>query len=324
MNSPDIPSLGMTLGAVYVGATVAAILFGITNLQAFIYYKKHPDDWWLYKYSVASLWILDTLHVALSTHALYHYLIDLFGNFLAIYNIVWSFKLQILFNVLIIMVVQALYTVRLWKLDRNPYKVVLWFVVLTVIIAFSSGIYVVVDVYSLSNFLSMERIRKAIWIAFSAAAISDFAIAFSMCYYLHKSRSVTNFTSTSNKLLNLMRLVVISGLATSVCSLLCLITFFIWPNSFIFIGIDFILPKRENLLQSRLWPITDNIQPVYINSLLSLLNSRKGHKSEHGESRLLRFAPKDCSGDTGEQGVNILLTTTEISDKVKDSRSYEV
>ncbi|KAK0471436.1 hypothetical protein IW261DRAFT_1612036 [Armillaria novae-zelandiae] len=160
MNSPDIPSLGMTLGAVYVGATVAAILFGITNLQAVIYYKNYPDDWWVYKYSVASLWILDTLHVALSTHALYYYLIDLFGNFIAIYNIVWSFKLQILFNVLIIMVVQALYTVRLWKLDRNPYKVVLWFVVLTVITAFSSGIYVVVDVYSLSNFLSMGRIRN--------------------------------------------------------------------------------------------------------------------------------------------------------------------
>ncbi len=33
--------------------------------------------------------ILDTLHVALSTHVMYHYLIELFGNFVAIYDIVW-------------------------------------------------------------------------------------------------------------------------------------------------------------------------------------------------------------------------------------------
>ncbi|SJL15303.1 uncharacterized protein ARMOST_18796 [Armillaria ostoyae] len=81
------PSLGMTLGAVYIGATVAAILFGITNLQAVIYYKKYPDDWW-----VAIIWAFDALHVALGTHALYHYLIDLFGNYITLDDIVWSFK----------------------------------------------------------------------------------------------------------------------------------------------------------------------------------------------------------------------------------------
>ncbi|PBK80364.1 hypothetical protein ARMGADRAFT_1040102 [Armillaria gallica] len=63
-------------------------LFGITNLKAVIYYKKYPDDWWVYRYSVASLWTLDALHVALSTHALYYYLINLFRNFAAIYYVV--------------------------------------------------------------------------------------------------------------------------------------------------------------------------------------------------------------------------------------------
>ncbi|KAK0489679.1 hypothetical protein EDD18DRAFT_1466090 [Armillaria luteobubalina] len=321
MDSPDTASLGMTLGALYIGAMVAAILFGITNLQAFIYYKNHPDDWWVYKYAVASLWILDVLHVALSMHALYYYLITLFGNFTAIYNIVWSFKLQVLFNVVLILEVQAVYTIRLWKLSQNSYKAVLSFVILAVTADFSCGIYIVVDIYSISNFLLIERIKTSIWTVFTAAVVSDFAIAVSMCYYLHKSRSVTTFCGTSKKLLNLMRLVVISGLATSICSLLCLITvwhpfsivpgtnippqFFIWPNSFIFMGIDFILPK------------------LYVNSLLALLNSREGRKFNHGESHLMRIAPKICSGDTGEQGVNILLTETQISDQVKDNHSCQ-
>ncbi|PBK79681.1 hypothetical protein ARMGADRAFT_1040600 [Armillaria gallica] len=133
-NATTAPSLGMTLGAVYIGATVAAILFGITNLQAVVYYKKYADDWWVYRCSVAILWAFDALHVALGTHALYHYLIDLFGDYIALDDTVWSFKLQILFNMVIIFGVQvyvpqvsieqngalmsmtySIYTVRIWR-----------------------------------------------------------------------------------------------------------------------------------------------------------------------------------------------------------------
>ncbi|KAK0226863.1 hypothetical protein EDD85DRAFT_1027352 [Armillaria nabsnona] len=304
MSSPDIPSLGMTLGALYIGATVAAILFGITNLQAVIYYKNYPDDWWVYRYSVALLWILDALHVALSMHALYHYLIDLFGNFAAIYDVVWSFKLQNLFNVVIVMAVQALYAIRLWKLDQNSYKVVLWFVILAVMAAFGSGIYTIVDVYSLSNFLSMEKIRKAICFSFTITEVSDFIIAVAMCYYLHKSRSVTKFSSYKCMCIAITNY----GMAffSTIPDTNILPQFFVWPNSFIFVGIDFILPK------------------LYINSLLALLNSWKGHKSEHSKSHLLRFPPNNCSADTGEQGVNILLTETRTSDHIKDSHNCEV
>ncbi|KAK0486761.1 hypothetical protein EDD18DRAFT_1360421 [Armillaria luteobubalina] len=249
MDLPDILSPGMTLGAVCIGAMVAAILFGITTLQAGMYYKNYSDDWWVYRYSVASLWILDALHIALSTHALYYYLIR---NFTAINHVVWCFKLQILFDVLIIMAVQVLYTFRLWKLDQSYYTVVLCFVILAVIATFTgSGIYVIVHIYSLSNFLSVENIKKFISIAVSAAAGSESAIAVSMCYYLHKSRSVLNFTSTSSKLVNLMCLVCMLiafphyGMASFsvVPDANILPQFFIWPHSIIFIGIDFILPK---------------------------------------------------------------------------------
>ncbi|KAK0471485.1 hypothetical protein IW261DRAFT_1572000 [Armillaria novae-zelandiae] len=87
----------------------SAILFGITNLQTVIYYKKYPDDWWVYRHSVTILWTFDALHVALGTHALYHHLIDLFSDYIALGDIVWSFKLQILFNMVIILGVQVVY-----------------------------------------------------------------------------------------------------------------------------------------------------------------------------------------------------------------------
>ncbi|KAK0184961.1 hypothetical protein F5146DRAFT_1144608 [Armillaria mellea] len=83
--------LPLTLGAVYVGATIAAVFYGITILQTVIYYKQYPNDPWIFRYGVAGLWILDILHVILSTHALYFYMVESFGNDLALFSIIWSF-----------------------------------------------------------------------------------------------------------------------------------------------------------------------------------------------------------------------------------------
>ncbi len=74
-------------------------------------------------------------------------------------------------------------------------------------------------------------------------------------------------------------------------------------------------------LQSYHQPTTDNSQSQFIlihcllceyvlcvgnciliwDQSLARLNSWKGHKSEHSESHLLRFPPKNCSADNGEQ-----------------------
>ncbi|KAK0207352.1 hypothetical protein IW262DRAFT_660602 [Armillaria fumosa] len=84
-----------------------------------------------------------------------------------------------------------------------------------------------------------------------------------------------------------MRIVVISGLLTSTCSLLTLISYIVWPDTLIFLAIGtFILPK------------------LYINSLLAMLNSRKSSmwsvgKEYQAEQKMIRFAP----GHDAENGV---------------------
>lgn len=126
------PALGKTLGAVYIGAMIAAILFGITILQTAIYYQRFKKDWWVYRYSVALLWFLDALHVALSTHAVYFYLVENFGNLEVLNDVVWSFKLQLLFDTLTVVGVQTIYAVRLCRLGRHFHRAVPFFVVLVV------------------------------------------------------------------------------------------------------------------------------------------------------------------------------------------------
>ncbi|PBK81088.1 hypothetical protein ARMGADRAFT_1068692 [Armillaria gallica] len=79
-SSTTLPSVSETLGALYVGVTIAAVLYGITNLQSVIYYRRYPNDWWVYRYSVGILWALDTVHVAISVYTVYFYLIHFFGD----------------------------------------------------------------------------------------------------------------------------------------------------------------------------------------------------------------------------------------------------
>ncbi|PBK63016.1 hypothetical protein ARMSODRAFT_1088806 [Armillaria solidipes] len=316
------PSLGATLGALYIGATLAAVLFGITNLQTVIYYKKYPHDWWLFRYSVALLWVLDALHVALPTHALYFYLVGMFGDLAgALVHSVWSFKVQLDVNVLIVVYVQGLYAVRLWKrpffgvprlllarltsfvVGRHFHKIFPCFVFLAVAASLGASIFTIYDSCMTKNFSSISAIKTSIYTVFVTNAVTDCTISFMMCYYLHKSRAVARFSTTASLLLDLMRLILVSGLATSACSLLALISYIVWPKTLIFLGIDFILPK------------------LYINSLLAMFNYRHEHHESNnlnadcgGQSTpaVLRIAPHLSEGSIA--GTNISIPLSEIED----------
>ncbi|KAK0243626.1 hypothetical protein EDD85DRAFT_944952 [Armillaria nabsnona] len=132
-SSIALPSVSTTFGACYIGSVIATILYGILNLQVVIYYKRYPNDWWVYRYSHCfGLFIhinlsaqftdryirrvLDTFHVAFTTHALYFYLVTMFGNFLsALETDLWSMKLQLSLSNFIVVYVQWIYAIQLWK-----------------------------------------------------------------------------------------------------------------------------------------------------------------------------------------------------------------
>ncbi|KAK0433199.1 hypothetical protein EV421DRAFT_1910348 [Armillaria borealis] len=259
---PSYPSLDNSFGALYIGATIAAILFGVTSLEAVIYFTRFPHDWWIHRYSVATLWILDALHVALSTHALYFYLVTHFGDFVTLGAPTWSFRLQLVIKMSIVLWVQVLYAIRLWKLGRHFPKTFPWLVFLGVAAVFGIGIFSLRDVYIAPTFADIDDVKAGIYTVFCVIPASDLVIAISMCYYLHQIRAATSYSNTIAFLLLLMRFILISGLATSACSLLSLITYAAWPDSFIFFAFDFILPK------------------LYIISLLAMFNFRKDHQAK--------------------------------------------
>ncbi|PBK66824.1 hypothetical protein ARMSODRAFT_1021242 [Armillaria solidipes] len=294
----DIPSrLGATLGAIFIGATIAAVFvrnlgldamltprfrfYGITILQTVVYYKQNPNDPWLFRYAVAFLWIFDTLHVALSTHALYFYLIESFGNYLSLFGMIWSFPLQLLFNMLIVSGVQALYAVRIWKLGRHFHMVLPRFIFLAVVATLGTGTYVIYDtLYGRFDYQDFSTIAGADFVIAGLSFIprSMNVLMQLIKYYQH------NFET------NAARSDIRAG-----------DEYIAWPNTLIFVAIDFILPK------------------LYINSLLAMLNSRQSSmwsttKGHHVDQKIIRFAPPRAAGsgmaDSGQTVRAVLSGTT--------------
>ncbi|PBK59118.1 hypothetical protein ARMSODRAFT_1027692 [Armillaria solidipes] len=266
--STAVPSIGETFGALYVGTTIAAVLFGITNLQTVIYYKRYPNDWWLYRYSVALLWVLDTLHVVLSTHALYFYLIEMFGDLSsALVHNIWSFKVQLVINVVIVVYVPGLYAIRLWKLGRHFHKILPWFVFLDMASSLGAGIFIIYEIHIRHQDINLR-------------------------HFLH---------SSGDRLLNSPHDVLLSAQEQSSDEYIYHGLSCAQSNATRYcvrVGYEYML-AIDSYIVHRMAGIPDFSWDIYVNSLLAMFNHRPKHQSYkpnvdregHSASAILQFAP---------------------------------
>ncbi|KAI0323926.1 hypothetical protein GY45DRAFT_498879 [Cubamyces sp. BRFM 1775] len=95
-------NLNPTYGALFIGVLISSVLFGVTMLQTLVYFQQYPSDRAWRKLAVSWLWFLDALHLALSAHFVYHYLVSNNANSDALSQIVWSFKLRIVVDSLVV------------------------------------------------------------------------------------------------------------------------------------------------------------------------------------------------------------------------------
>ncbi|KAK1215296.1 hypothetical protein PQX77_022087 [Marasmius sp. AFHP31] len=268
--SLEDPTMSNTLGATLIGVVGSGILFGMTCVQGFLYYQRFPKDGLVHKVAVAALWLIDAFHLALTIHAVYHYLVVNYGNLEALTHIVWSLKLQVSLNVVIILLVQSLYAHRVWFLGgfrRGHFKLA-YLVALLLVGGFVVGILLAYAIYTVDTFHDLERISWAINSSLAASTTIDFSIAAAMCYYLDKSMHNTSAFKKSglnSRISALMQYTLGSGLLTSACSLSVLFTFNLMPNNFIFLALEFLVTR------------------LYVGSFFAMLNARRSKRQEESE-----------------------------------------
>ncbi|KAH7918843.1 hypothetical protein BV22DRAFT_895355 [Leucogyrophana mollusca] len=246
--------LNETYGALFLGSTFAAMLFGLTNVQAFVYFQNHRGSGiTFFKLVIYYLWILDAIHLAFAVHMTYYYLIINYANPLALPVIVWSFQARVIIDTLIVYAIHLLYVQRLWILSRGRSRILPS--IMTVIMVLSSAIAVTLiwAVYQCHVFTDLSGIQWSVYVTLGAMASMDVLIASSMCYLL--STAHTGFSRTDSFLTKLMTYVLNTGLLTSLCSLTVVITCAVMPGNFVYLGVDFVCVK------------------LYVNAYVALLNA---------------------------------------------------
>ncbi|KAG1727666.1 uncharacterized protein EDB91DRAFT_1350272 [Suillus paluster] len=264
--------LGDTYGVLFIGAILSALLFGLTNVQAFIYFQTHTSGRvTFFKLVVIWLWTLDALHLAFSVHYVYYYLVIDYANVIALTEIVWSFKLQALLNVFIVSGIHLLYSHRIWTsmsssingfamthmmnlVSKDRARPFLMIVGIASVAGLGVGIATVFIVYQYSSFVDLAETKWLIFMALGTAAALDALIASSLCYLLATSRP--GFRRTDSVITKFSHYAIDTGCLTCICSLAAVATYTFMPYSFIFLCIEFIVAK------------------LYVNSYIALLNAR--------------------------------------------------
>ncbi|KAJ8085554.1 hypothetical protein PM082_004372 [Marasmius tenuissimus] len=260
-------SIDKLFGPMLIGALIAAILYGVTSVQTYFYYKSYSNDTKRLQFLVATIWALDTAHVALGESSRILPEVVLIGSF--------SIDMRLLLPDLKLGQARCprknSLVPNLTRLQglALPHTVIRWILIplLTILVGlhFVFGIETIVWLFvkdTFQGFQTSEIVKVAAATPFAVSAVlSDVFIAGSLCFVLQEGRSGMH-KRTNTLVKTLMIYAVNRCVLTSVVTIAEVAVFTARPNELWFLGIDFVVGK------------------LYANSLLASLNSRNALQNQ--------------------------------------------
>ncbi|KAF6750564.1 hypothetical protein DFP72DRAFT_511465 [Ephemerocybe angulata] len=265
-----LPTVDNAWGAAFIGLLLAAVLYGITCLQTYIYFTTYPEDGWEYKTMAGTAFVLDTTSLALISSAIYGYLItDMYAplNLLFVNR---AFDIEPSIMGLLAFLTHLYLGNRVWKVcNRNLWLGILLGTLLltTLSLAFAST----VVSWKHRTWISLKTsIRPLALAGIITSVLLDTTIASVLCLFLVRHVREVEGKKTRRLVRKLLVFAINTGLASSLLSILNLAMFFAFPDTMIFLCLTLIYSK------------------VYANALLANLNSREHLRCS------LESSPSDC------------------------------
>ncbi|OSD03283.1 hypothetical protein PYCCODRAFT_1434700 [Trametes coccinea BRFM310] len=290
-------SLDNTFGAVYIGAVLGACMYGVTTLQTYTYFGRCSADNMYLKSMVFLLWIVDTVHAALVTRSMYTYLVTDITNVLAVFRPIWSLlPATVVLTAFNNFLVRGILCYRIWHFSgRNRYLA--FAIALSVLVTCGSTIAYAILTAHIASWFDLYKLAWLFITSFSWSIVADLLITAALCVLLIRKR--TGFERSDNILRKLVIYSVNTGLLTSLCALVCLVTYTTMPDNFIFMACYCVYPK------------------LILNCLLATLNGRSGlHKlsashemdslSEFAKSRAVQNGREDTENRAGRDVVTVI------------------
>ncbi|KAJ6538975.1 hypothetical protein B0H19DRAFT_1176474 [Mycena capillaripes] len=238
----------------FVGFSVATTLYGVSVLQAYLYFRRYAQDRWALKTMVATLWIFDTLATIFVAHSLFLFVFSILNKKIEV-NIPWSFTGEKLLVTAITFIAQCFYAHTIWKVSKN--KIATLFIVVLAVGAFGLGIYTTVHLFQNPglNSISTRSFLIISGLVQGLAALNDIVITGALSYYLHSKRSTI---ASSDKLIDTLIIYAVSrGVLTAIAQMM-------------FLVLNVAIPNHQFWL-----PFHMAVGKLYVNSVLATLNVRQ-------------------------------------------------
>lgn len=245
-------AIELTVGSVEIGTLISSVLFGITSVQVYLYYKNAFRDNLFIRVMVPALWVAEALHTSFTWTYLYRLTVRHYGDIDIIIVHHWTLGLSAIFNGFIGATVQAWFAYRIYVLSQYlSISIVSW-------TGSSLQMICLISMYPLTQKVTLtEFAARYNWLPMTALGLNvlvDFVNTGSLTYLLWKQKPETMLSS---KLVNRLILWTIeTGLLTSVSAVVMLVAVTALSHTYLWIGVSFFYAK------------------LYSNSFFASLNGR--------------------------------------------------
>ncbi|KAJ7725638.1 hypothetical protein DFH07DRAFT_250975 [Mycena maculata] len=246
----------LTLGALEIGVLISYCLFGLTTLQAYMYFQRFPQDHTSLKYLAGAVWCCELGHTICVGNTLYIMTISYYGQPERLLRTPASLLTSIIFSALVSALVQGFFSYRIYRLSNSLHVPSLFWGVAFVRLVLS--LLASVEALRMVSLADYEQqwgwLLTTVW---GIGAMNDLAIAGTIVYLIYKQQSEILPKRTVAVLDKLMLWSIETGMLTSVSGIAMLICF---------------LTMRRNYIWLVIYVINTRF---FSNALLANLNSRE-------------------------------------------------
>ncbi|KAH9898192.1 hypothetical protein C8Q73DRAFT_390422 [Cubamyces lactineus] len=275
--------LNNTFGAMLLSVVLTGCMYGVTTTQTYTYFVMSgsaTDNKYL-RMLIFFLWVLDTFHTGVITGAAYTYLVTDFGNLLAASRPTWTvFPATVICSGLNNGLVRGVLCYRVWRLSGSNWLLLIAFGTPVLVTMASTFAYAIVGSIHIKTWLDLYKISWLLVFSFAWSMAADVIISASL-YALLAVRK-TGFPSSDNIIRKLIIYSVNTGAVSSLCALLCLVTYVTMQQYFVFMPFYCLYPKLilncllatlngrpalKGQLASTMAPKSDTVRPLVVETM---------------------------------------------------------
>ncbi|KAF9554901.1 hypothetical protein CPC08DRAFT_151135 [Agrocybe pediades] len=263
------------LEAIFIGALLACVAHGLTILQTYYYFMTFPNDTLRLKLMVGTVWLFDTVHVALTSYFAYLYMVvdreNPFYRTPALHP--RTISVVVFFGNTLECLVQSYFVQNVYHLSPKTlrWKMLVSFMALAVLAHFAITIETSVIASQATSFQDLPRVK--LWTAVPltiATTTGNITITTSLIYLLRGHRS--GIKKTDNLVKKLVIFAVNKFVLIAALELVEIITFSAPGVGLWYLTFDFVTAKCKTPINFIFR--THDFSVVYANSLLASLNNR--------------------------------------------------